>query len=67
MDGRGFVQVWMFPERCVSEWVPAVVGQGSVADAEGVVETEGGGRVADLVEAFDADGGNEEGLVLEVL
>lgn len=37
----------------------AVPGEGCVADAEFVVEAECGEGVADLVEAFDDDGGDE--------
>ena len=39
--------------------VVAVMGEGCVAHAEGVVAAEGRGGVADLVEAFDGEGGDE--------
>ncbi len=43
-------------EGGVGEGVVAVVGQGCVADGEGMVEAEEGEGVADLMEAFDGEG-----------
>lgn len=59
----------VFPERGVGEAVAAVVREGGVADAQGVVLAEDGGAVADLVEAFYAQGGDEwaEGVVSVVM
>lgn len=47
---------WELGHGGVSVGVVAVVGEGCVAHAEGVVGAEGGGGVADLVEAFDGEG-----------
>lgn len=46
----------VLPERGVGEDVAAVVRQGRVADAEGVEPPQVGHRVADLVQALDAEG-----------
>jgi hypothetical protein len=53
--GAGF-----FDHGGVGVDVVAVVGEGCVAHAEGVVGAEVGEGVADLVETFDADGGDVE-------
>lgn len=53
--GAGF-----FDQGGVGVDVVAVVGEGCVAHAESVVGAEVGEGVADLVETFDADGGDVE-------
>ena len=53
----------MLPKGGVGEAVAAVVSEGGVADAKGVELPQGGGRVADLVEAFNAERGDEAAVV----
>lgn len=60
-EGRGLFDFasWELGHGGVGVGVVAVVGEGCVAHAEGVVGAEGRGGVADLVEAFDGEGGDE--------
>ena len=51
--------VGVFDESSVRVDVVAVPREGCVADAQGVVVAQVRGRVADLMEALDCEGGNQ--------